>query len=847
MNIDKRSLFLQYSSASKEEIITRFNSSAQTGLTNEQVSEYQKKYGRNELPEKKVQFLDFMYMQYKSPIVVLLLVGSVTSLVLHEWMNAIIIISIVGVNAFIGAYQEYKATLSVKLLSKYLERSSKVIRQGATVIVKNAEIIPGDILVLEAGDAMPADVRFIESHNVLVDESNLSGESLPVQKTIESVTIASETVFQASNIGFSGTVVVEGMGKAIVFATGEKTVFGLEGKTVTATIHETDFFNTIQRISYFLIQMIVVTLIVLIVAQLMFRSPKDYGDLMMFVVALAVGIIPEALPTIITVALSRGALILSKNNVVVKRLAVIEDLGSLEVICTDKTGTITENVLTVGDVYAVGELNPVFYMSLSGAQPFTKEVRPTSPFDFAAWDTLSPTDFDLLTQYNRVQEVPFDTKYRRSLVLLQHGTQYILVVRGAHEEILSRAHLSEEKKADMVAWVKEQAHKGCRVMAVARKVSAQNINDLWSLESDLEFIGLIALYDPIKETVQYTLKKARKLGLAVKIITGDSPEIAGYIAYSIGLISDPKLVISGQDFAQLNAEDKKHTAETSSVFARFLSEQKAELIAVLKQNKTVAYLGDGINDILALHEAHVGIAVDSASDTVKDAADIILLKKSLKTIINGIVIGRQTFINTFNYLRITLALNIGNLYSIAAMSFFVPFLPLLPLQILLVNILADAPMIAIGTDNVDIKEIKKPTRYNLRQFMVPIIIFALLNSVFDFLFLYHFYGHSAIFFQTHWFIFNIVTETLYIFSGRTKLFFAYAVRPSWWLLLFVGITICIGILIPCTTWGRELFSFMPPTYDGLLWIAGLTLAYLMVCEVTKGILYMMQKGSKRSI
>jgi len=836
--------YLEYANKSSNQVITEFNSSSQSGLTDDQVIKHRTTYGINKLLKKEKTWLEFFISQYKSPIIVLLLLAAVVSLFLGEYLNGITIFFIVIINTAIGFYQEYKATQAVKLLEQYLERSSKVIRNNQEVIIKNKNIVPGDIVLLEPGDYVPADIRFIETYSLMIDESSLSGESLPVSKNSPEVTQKIETLFNAVTIGFSGTIVVEGYAKGIVFNSGQETLSGKIGDLTISTVHDTKFYQNIKKISYFLIKMIAVTLIILIILYLLFKpSTISVSEILMFAVALAVGIAPEALPTMSIFSLSRGAIILARNNVIVKRLSSIEDLGGLEIICTDKTGTITKNILTIQDIKIVNNdnLDPVFYTALAAARVFDIHKRPESPFDAAVWDILDEQNFTLLSHYQRIKEIPFDAQHRRNLVIVKHKTTTLLITKGSYREIIPKTTLSNTQLNMIDLWIKEKAQEGCRVIAVAKKelnsvISAMQ-SSIWDQEKEMQFIGLIALQDPIKSTVKETIKKAKKLGVLVKIITGDDPEIAGYIASEIGLIEQSKEVITGTSFALLSDNDKEEIAHKISVFARFLPEQKSEIIKILKKKKSVAYLGDGINDAPALKAADVGLAVDSSTDIAKDAADIVLLKNNLKVIIEGIIIGRKIFVNTFNYLKITLASNLGNFYSIAIISLFTPFLPLLPLQILLVNLLSDIPMIVISTDNVAYNDIMRPTAYHLKNLIFFIIIFGCISSFFDIIFFYNFYKNNTTIFQTYWFIFSIITEILFIFSGRTKRFFTKALRPSWPLIIFSVAALIVTVSIPYMTMGQKIFSFVRPEIWPIYFMIILAILYFIASEIGKLLYY----------
>lgn len=831
--------FLSYANKSYKKVVQAFDSSEEFGLKINQVTIHKKKYGQNSLLPKEKTRLAFFISQYKSPLILLLLGAAIVSLLLGEYINAAAIFLIILANTFISFYQEYRATKSIKFLGRYLNYTSKVIRNAKMSLIANKHLVPGDIVFLEPGDYIPADIRFIEAHNLSVDESRFSGELLPVVKTDKELNLKHETIFQAHNIGFSGTMVIEGSGKGIVFAIGHESFLGKIGDLTISTIRDTRFFKNVKKISIFLVQMISVTLVSLIIAHLIFKPITSLPEMLMFAIALAVGIAPEALPTVTTFALSKGAMLLARNNVIVKRLSSIEDLGGLEIICTDKTGTITENALTVSDTYVTGKLDPIFYMALASTQPFTKDKKPTSPFDYAAWNNLSKDDFTAIEQYQRLTSAPFDAQHKRNLVVVKKNADAFLIAKGAYEEIIKKSIFSPHEEKKISAWITTKASTGCRVIAVAHKKISLPLKttNIWELENEMEFIGLIALHDPLKRGVKDTIKKSKELGLEVKIITGDGPEIAGQIAYTIGLINDPTKVIVGEKFAQLSDSEKQKNATTFSVFSRFSPEQKAEVINVLKKEKSVAYLGDGINDAPALKAADVGLAVNVATDIAKDSADIVLLKKSLKTIVDGIVIGRKIFVNTSNYLKITLASNLGNFYSIAFMSFFIPFLPLLPLQILLVNLLSDTPMIAIATDNVQESEIDRPTSYHLKNLIFFVIIFGFLSSLFDLIFFYSIYKGKAAFFQTNWFIFSIITEVLFIFSARTKQFFIKAQKPSTSLLVISVLIIVATISIPFSFIGQNLFSFISPAIKNLMIIITVSTAYFISCELFKPLYY----------
>jgi ATPase, P-type (transporting), HAD superfamily, subfamily IC len=446
--------FIDYACKTFQDLEKEFGTSLKLGLSDDQLIINKNKYGQNVLTGKEKTWLDFLLDQYESPIILLLIGAAYLSLFLGENINAVTIFCIVLINTSISFYQEYAASQQVKLLKKYLEQTSKVIRNGKEIVIESKKLFPGDIVIFGSGDHITADVRFVEANSLSVDESALSGESLPVMKKSETSDFAPKNIFCASNIGFSGTVVVSGIAKGVVFAIGQKTSFGKISEITTTAVHETKFFKNIKNISYLLLKMIAVTLIFLIILHVIFKpSSVSISELFMFAVALALGIAPEALPSITTLSLSRGAILLARNKVIVKRLSSIEDFGGLEIICTDKTGTITENQLTIHDINSPNYdyKRSVFYMSLSSLRPFEKLKRPFNPFDSAAWDKLAPTDFELLAKYERIDEIPFDSMHRRNLVLVKNGfnkneKEFILIVNGDYEEVAARSRLAQEEK-----------------------------------------------------------------------------------------------------------------------------------------------------------------------------------------------------------------------------------------------------------------------------------------------------------------------------------------------------------------------------------------------------------------
>ncbi|MBA2307047.1 HAD-IC family P-type ATPase, partial [Candidatus Dependentiae bacterium] len=539
---------------------------------------------------------------------------------------------------------------------------------------------------------------------------------------------------------------------------------------------------------------------------------------------------PEALPTVITFALSRGALQLVRHNVVVKRLSAIEDLGAITILCTDKTGTLTENKLSVRAEYEEKKNSVLHFMLLASKRSITKD-----PFDTAILEAASSELMSTRDHYTLIKEIPFNPTLRRNSVLLSLNNNRVLVTRGSFESIEKISQPIDNIDA-LHRWITEQSSQGNRVLAVAYKNNPTEDNP--ASEEGFTFVGLAAFYDPIKPTTHKALIKARKLGITIKMITGDSTEVATAVARQIEL---PDNHITGTEFCALSLKEKQEAVKTYTLFTRIIPQQKYEIVNLMKENNVVAFVGEGINDAPALQASHVGLAVHGASDIAKDVADIILLNNSLFAIIEGISIGRNIFSNTMKYILATISSNFGNCYSIGIASLLIDFLPLLPLQILLINFLSDLPMVAIATDTVDYDELRLPQKYDLGNLAFIAAILGITSSLFDFLTFALFYRKGPQVLQTSWFIESILTELVLVYSVRTKGLFYKAARPS---LFLVGVSLLAGIVtiaLPSSQIGTLMFHFKAPTAHALATIGGIVICYFITTELVK-LLYYRYRG-----
>jgi Mg2+-importing ATPase len=617
---------------------------------------------------------------------------------------------------------------------------------------------------------------------------------------------------------------------------------------VSATVRQSSVSRSIGKFSQFIVQFILLTVSIIYVINVIVNNRSFFdADLLIFSVALAVTIIPEMLPTVTTFSLAQGALRLAEHKVIVKRLTAIEDLGSIQILCTDKTGTLTENKLVVAEVWADKPDQALFYAAMM-ATPASLESKKHAAFGFdqALWEYIKPEVKETLKTYDHVDEVPFEPERRRSSALVKLNDKYLLVVRGAYEEILKVSHnISEDQHQKIMQWIAQRGQEGKRVIAVAyREIPKDETSDLKKAEKNLTFQGIISFVDPIKKTTYEAIKEAQVLGVAIKILTGDSPEVAGAVAQKIGLITSPDKVMNGDKFAQLDAGQKQSAANEYAVFARISPQQKYEIIDVLRKRYEVGYLGDGINDAPALKLANVAICVEGSADVAQEAADIVLLKKSLFVIVDGIKEGRKIFANTIKYIKTTIFSNFGHFYSLAIASIILDYVPMLPLQMLLLNIITDFPMIAIATDNVDPDQLKEPHSYNVRDIALFSLTLSPISTIFDFVIFALFHKQEPAVLQTNWFIGTVITELFIILLLRTNRPFFKASRPSWYLLGIIFGGCCVTLALPYTHFGQEAFHFIPPTFHQLRLVFFAAIGYFAATECAKLMYYHMMHPQK---
>lgn len=828
----------------KPEEVFRDVKASKTGLSQKEVKTRQEN-GLNEISGHKITAWQIFARQFKSSFIYLLFFAALIAFALKEIVDGILIILFVFITAGLGFYQEHRSEKALKLLKQFSSSKVHVLRSGKVDLTETKELVVGDLLILQAGDKIPADVRFIESRDLTIDESILTGESVSVNKKAEPLKEPPKNYYQAENIGFAGTSILSGSAKAIVFAIGRDSSLGKISQKVLEVAKVSNFEKGINGFARFILRMVVITMVLIFLLNVIIKGEKaNVGELLIFSIALAVSVIPEALPVVTTISFSRGALKMAKEKVVVRRLSAIEDLGSIEILCTDKTGTITENKLKVSEIF--GQPQTLYWAVAASSFLGERQRQSNNSFDIALWQEFSKKEKKSFNNYQKIVEIPFDPRRRLSSALVKVSEKYFLVAKGAPENIFKICEFSQlaekkdeikQKLEELNNYVRDQGVKGRRVIAVAVKEVNEskeyNVRD----EEKMNLVGLVSFIDPLKKDSEMAINLAKRLGVEIKILTGDAKEVAGAVAFKVKLIDSPDKVVTGEDLEKATEDEFRKIVARETVFARVSPEQKFKIIAVLQEKKIVGFLGEGFNDAPALKEANVALAVEGASDIARDVSDVILLNKSLTTIINGIVEGRKIFANTVKYIKSTLLSNFGNFYSIALISLIIDYLPMLPVQILLVNLLSDFPMISITTDNVETEELRRPKNYNVKEIVLMATLLGLISTIFDFIFFGYFKRFGPNVLQTMWFIESILTELTVIFLIRTHGLFWRSKRPSNYLLGLSIIASLVTIIIPFTPLGQRLFHFTRPKTHYIVVVLLMIGGYLVVTEIIKNLYY----------
>ena len=810
------------------------------GLAGEEASQRLARYGSNLLkPQARSNALTLLLGQFKSPIVLLLLFATGLSFFLHDPVNAFIILAIVLASGLLGFWQEHSATRAVERLLAMVQVKATALRDGKPQDIPVEDIVPGDIVVLNAGDLVPGDCLVDESKDLFVDEATLTGETYPAEKSV-GVLAADTALAKRTNALWMGTHVVGGSAKALVVVTGKETEFGKVSERLKLRPEETEFERGIRRFGYFLMEVTLVLVMVIFAINLYLQRPVL--ESVLFSLALAVGLTPQLLPAIISINLAQGAKRMAQAKVIVKRLASIENFGSMNVICSDKTGTLTEGIVRVQSALDV-EGNPSDRVLLQAYLNASYETGYTNPIDEAI---RTHRKFDL-AGYSKVAEIPYDFLRKRLSILVAHDNTHSLVTKGALQNVLDACSKAETAAGAVVdiALVREkvQQHleefskKGFRTLGVASKDMGSATQVGKADEAGMTFVGFLVLFDPPKPNIVETIASLKSLGVSLKIITGDNRLVAASVSQHMGL-SNTK-ILAGPELHQLSDGALLNQVVGVDVFAEIEPNQKERIILALKKaGNVVGYMGDGINDASALHAADVGISVDSAVDVAKEAADIVLLEKDLEVLVQGVREGRTTFANTLKYVFMATSANFGNMFSMAGASLFLPFLPLLPAQILLTNLMTDFPEMTIATDSVDSEMVDHPRRWDIVAIRKFMITFGLVSSVFDFLT----FGALLLIlhatkdqFRTGWFLESVISASLIVLVIRSRKPF-FKSMPARYLLIATLATVAVTAALPYTPLG-PLFGFSRVPLSFLFFIAMIVVLYIIAAEMAKAVFY----------
>jgi P-type Mg2+ transporter len=824
-----------------DEVLAQLKTS-QSGLSSQEVQSRLAKYGPNELAEKQKRtgFVEILY-HLRNPLVLILLIAALISGFVGETTDAIIIFFIVLLSIVLDVYQESKAQNAAEALKERVTTKATVLRDGAKKEVKLSEVVPGDIVYLIAGDLVPADCRLISTKDLNLNQSALTGEAFPVEKNANPLSTVTSELTSWNNYVFLGTSVVSGTGTAVVVKTGGLTQYGGIAKELVTKAPETEFEKGLRRFGALMTEVtLFLVVFVFFVNAFFYAGSRSILDSLLFAVALAVGLTPELLPMIMSINLSRGAVAMSKKGVIVKRLASIQNFGNMDVLCTDKTGTLTENKLSLNEfedldgkealkVLNYGYFNSVFDAGLK------------SPLDDAI---LQYKQFDV-TGVQKIDEVPFDFIRKRISVVVESEGQRLLISKGAPEEIIKICAYCEndENLTDLTSVCQGKFEKeyndlsgeGYRVLAVAyKKVKDDKTHYTIDDETGMVFLGFLSFLDPPKESAKESIRQLERDGVELKIVTGDNELVTKTTCQQLGF--NIKGIILGNEIAQLQDDALARVVEENNIFARVNPAQKDRVISALRSNgHVVGYMGDGINDAPSLKTADVGISVENAVDVAKESADLILLEPDLCVLDQGVLEGRKTFGNTMKYIMMGVSSNFGTMFSVAGASLFLNFLPMTAIQILLNNLLYDLSEATIPTDNVDEEYIEKPKRLDISYIRRFMVIMGPVSSIFDFLtfFLLLFVFRASVpVFQTAWFVESLATQTFVVFVLRTRKTPFYKSKPGRFLTISSLSVIAVAFALPYTPLGA-IFKFTPPPAIFYIALAGLIAAYLLLVEVVK--------------
>jgi Mg2+-importing ATPase len=788
----------------------------------------------NKLRGKSPLLKDFLLLvgQFKSPLMLLLIGAVILSACLGDTSDVFIILFIVLSTGLLSFFQERNAGKVVEKLQSMIALKSSVFRDGISQEIISSRIVPGDVLLFKAGDMIPADCIIIESNELNVNEASLTGESFPVRKEAGAIDEHTELA-KRKNCLWEGSNIVSGSATALVIATNENTIFGNITKSASTTT-ETTFEKGIKDFGYFLMRITLVLSFFILVVNLL--SHKGVVDSALFALALAVGMAPELLPAITTIAMSAGARRMLEKKVIVKKLTSIQNLGEVNLLCTDKTGTITEGAINVSGIVDISGAENKYVRTLAFWNA-SLETGYGNPID----DALKKMNVDAIAIPKKICEIPYDFIRKRLSIAVDTGTEKLLISKGAFLQIIGicdSVRMGDGNIVDLKSHqetIQKQFEKfgedGFRAIGVCYK-KIENAAVAKEDESKMIFAGFILLQDPVKEGIVDTINELKKLSVDLKIITGDNVNVARCIGKSIG-ISNP-VVMTGQQLLETSPEALQQRVRETHIFAEVEPQQKERIIQALRKSYTVAYIGDGINDVPAINAADVGISVENAVDVAREAADFVLMEKNLMVLVDGIREGRKTFSNTLKYILINTGSTFGNMFSVAIASLLLPFLPMLPKQILLTNFITDFPYLTIASDNVDEEQLKKPGKWDLKLIRKYMVVFGIHSSLFDvltFVTLLYFLKVKESAFQTGWFMESVLTELFILFIIRTrKNFFKSKPGKYLFLLSIVGLVLTVGL--PYVPFANEL-GLVPLPLLNFGAMMAIVVVYILTADLLK--------------
>jgi Mg2+-importing ATPase len=820
-----------------EEVLHRLDVS-KDGLPPADAAARLARYGPNAVASHRARFLLVLWHQLRSALLGLLVAAALASYFVGQRSDAVIIGVIVALSVGLGFVNEYRAEKAAEALHSQIHHQTVVVRGGHPQAVDVTQLVPGDIVDLQLGNIVPADIRLLSAASLECDESALTGESVPVEKTTTPVAVGTPLA-ELTGCALMGTVVHAGSARGVVVATGARTGFGRIATGLGAHQTETAFQVGLRRFSMLLVYVAGALTVTIFVINVVLHRPVL--DALLFSLAIAVGITPQLLPAVVSLSLATGSRRMARRNVLVKRLVCIEDLGDIDTLFTDKTGTLTQGRISFTRAIAVDDGSPDepvrWGLLCTEADIGDAAAVGGNPLDQAlAGSPAAAALRSRLSEYQRLSILPFDHERRMASVLVRgpHGS-HALVTKGAPEAVLQRCR---DVPPPAVAALDAEFAAGNRVVAVASRPAPHLTQITADDERDLRLVGFLVFLDPPKPDAGRALDRLARLGITVKIVTGDNAAVAAKVCADLGLPVGGAL--TGTDLDTLDDTQLAAAIPRTTVFARVSPEHKARIVRIQRlTGRDVAFLGDGVNDALALHAADVGISVDSATDVAKDAADVILLEKSLDVLADGVVEGRRIFANTIKYVLMGTSSNFGNMFSAAGASLFLTFLPMLPSQILLNNLLYDTSQLAIPTDNVDSEQLRRPSHWDIafiRRFM---LYFGPFSSVFDFatfaVMLWVFHSGPAQF-RSGWFVESLATQTLVIFAIRTRRIPFFRSHPSLPLTLAAIGVVTVGALLPATPIAG-LLGFHPLPLGFFAALAGMVVCYLVLIEVGKRLFY----------